>query len=99
LIKNIIDHKELDMSILEHHKLENSYTLRQGQYLAFIFYYTRVNRRPPAEADIRNYFGVSSASTHQMVRVLVEKGLIKKEKGKARSMSVLIEQGQLPTDW
>ena len=87
------------MSILEHHNLESLYTLRQGQYLAFIFYYTRVNKRPPAEVDIQNYFGVSSASTHQMVSVLVEKGLINKERGKARSMSVLIEQDQLPTDW
>ena len=87
------------MSILEHHKLERLYTLRQGQYLAFIFYYTRVNKRPPAEVDIENYFSVSSASTHQMVSVLVQKGLIKKEKGKARSMSVLIKQDQLPADW
>ncbi len=34
-----------------------------------------------------------------MVSVLVQKGLIKKEKGEDRSMSVLIEQDQLPTDW
>ncbi|MCP4324490.1 MAG: winged helix DNA-binding protein [Psychromonas sp.] len=60
---------------------------------------SRVNKRPSAEADIRNYYGVSSASTHQMVRVLVEIGLIKKEMGKARSISVLIEQAQLPTLW
>ncbi|WP_041395073.1 LexA family protein [Photobacterium profundum] len=87
------------MSILESHKLEKKFTQRQGEYLAFIFYYTRLNKRSPAEVDIQNYFGVSSASTHQMLRVLVEKQLIKKEKGKARSMTVLVPQDQLPIDW
>jgi repressor LexA len=27
------------------------YTERQGQYLAFIYYYTRLNGRPPAAAS------------------------------------------------
>ena len=35
------------------------YTPRQGQYLAFIYYYTRVNGRAPAEADMQRYFRVS----------------------------------------
>ncbi len=87
------------MSIPENHKSENKFTKRQGQYLAFIFYYTRINGRPPAEADIQNYFGVSSASTHQMLRGLVAKQLIKKVPGQARSAVVLIPQAQLPADW
>ncbi|WP_019617040.1 hypothetical protein, partial [Psychromonas ossibalaenae] len=65
----------------------------------FIFYYTRINGRPPAEVDIQNYFGVSSASTHQMLRGLAAKQLIKKEPGQARSTVVLIPQDQLPADW
>ena len=32
------------------------YTEKQGQYLAFIYYYTRVNGRPPAETDMQRYF-------------------------------------------
>ena len=87
------------MSIPKKHKLENKFTQRQGQYLAFIFYYTRINGRPPAEVDIQNYFGVSSASTHQMLRGLAAKQLIKKESGQARSVTVLIPQDQLPDDW
>ncbi|WP_037027180.1 LexA family protein [Psychromonas aquimarina] len=87
------------MSIPENYKSKNKFTQRQGQYLAFIFYYTRINGRPPAEVDIQNYFGVSSASTHQMLRGLAAKQLIKKEPGQARSTVVLIPQDQLPADW
>jgi len=40
------------MSIPENKKMENKFTQRQGQYLAYIFYYSRINRRAPAEVDI-----------------------------------------------
>ena len=30
-----------------------SFTPKQGQYLAFIYAYTRLHRRPPAEADMQ----------------------------------------------
>jgi hypothetical protein len=33
-----------------------SFTPKQGQYLAFIYAYTRLHRRPPAEADMQQYF-------------------------------------------
>jgi Mn-dependent DtxR family transcriptional regulator len=42
------------------------YTPKQGQYLAFIYYYTKINRRPLAEADIQRYFGVTPPTVHQM---------------------------------
>ena len=32
------------------------FTETQGQYLAFIFTYTKLHRRPPAEADFQAYF-------------------------------------------
>ena len=35
-----------------------SFTDTQGQYLAFIDAYMRVNGRPPAEADIQRHFHV-----------------------------------------
>ena len=41
------------------------FTLKQGQYLAFIDVYTRVNRRPPAEADMQRQFGVTPPSVRQ----------------------------------
>ena len=34
-------------------------TPKQGQYLAFIYAYTRVLGRPPAEADLQRHFGLS----------------------------------------
>src|SRR4051794_24457669 len=38
-----------------------TFTDRQGQYLAFIDAYTRVNGRPPAESDMQRRFGVQPA--------------------------------------
>jgi repressor LexA len=46
------------------------FTDKQGQYLAFIYAYTRLNRRPPAEIDMQRYFKVSPPSVHQMVLTL-----------------------------
>ena len=39
--------------------MAQDYTQRQGQYLAFIHYYTRLHGIPPAEADIQSFVGVS----------------------------------------
>ena len=50
------------------------YTAKQGQYLAFIFYYTKIHRCAPAESDIQNYFKVSPPSIHQMVLTLESNG-------------------------
>jgi hypothetical protein len=43
------------------------YTPLQGQYLAFIYAYTTIHRRPPAEADMQAFFQVAPPSVHQMV--------------------------------
>jgi repressor LexA len=42
-----------------------TFTPKQGQYLAYIHLYTRLHRRPPAEADIQQYFCVTPPSVHQ----------------------------------
>lgn len=47
-----------------------SFTPKQGQYLAFIDAYTRVNLRPPAEADIQHRFDVTPPSVRQMILTL-----------------------------
>ncbi len=44
---------------------KNKYTKKQGQYLAFIYYYTKIHGYPPAEADLQRYFKVSPPSVHQ----------------------------------
>ena len=50
------------------------YTRKQGQYLAFIYHYTKVNGRPPAEADIQRLFQVTPPTVHQMVLALERRG-------------------------
>ncbi len=39
-----------------------TFTEKQGQYLAFIYAYARMFRRSPAEADMQRHFGVSPPS-------------------------------------
>ncbi len=72
------------------------YTPRQGQYLAFIYYYTKLNGRPPAEADMQRYFRVSPPTVHQMVLNLEERGLITRVPGEPRSIHVLLPREELP---
>ena len=39
-----------------------NFTARQGQFLAFIYTYTLVNGRPPAEADMMRFFRLTPPS-------------------------------------
>lgn len=73
-----------------------SFTPKQGQYLAFIDAYTRVNLRPPAEADIQRRFDVTPPSVHQMILTLQREGLIRRQPGTPRSIEVLVPPEQLP---
>jgi len=72
------------------------YTHKQGQYLAFIHYYTRIHGRAPAEADMQRYFRVSPPSVHQMIVTLEAHGLIERTPGQARSIRLLIPLEVLP---
>ena len=76
--------------------LVTSFTDKQGQYLAFIDAYTRVNGRPPAEADMQRHFRVSPPSVHQMVLTLAREGLIRRQPALARSIEVLVDPERLP---
>ena len=76
--------------------MNNKYTKRQGQYLAFIYYYTKIHGCPPAEADMQRYFKVSPPSIHQMVLTLEKKGLIEKVPYQARSIRLLLGREELP---
>jgi Mn-dependent DtxR family transcriptional regulator len=73
-----------------------NFTPKQGQYLACIHLYTRLHRRPPAEADIQQYFRVTPPSVHQMVLTLERAGFIRRQPGVARSIEVLVDPGLLP---
>ena len=72
------------------------FTPRQGQYLAFIYHYTKVNGRPPAQADIQQYFRVSPPTVHQMILNLEKRGLLARVPGEPRSLRVLLPPEQLP---
>ncbi|MFW0860290.1 MAG: LexA family protein [Dehalococcoidia bacterium] len=76
--------------------MEGKYTPRQGQYLAFIYYYTKIHGYAPSEADMERYFKVSWSSVHQMVLTLEELGLIMRTPGKARSIRLLLPREELP---
>lgn len=75
---------------------QSPYTAKQGQYLAFIYYYTKVNGRAPAEADMQHYFETTPPTVHQMVLSLERKGLLSRTPGSPRSVRVLLDRSQLP---
>jgi DNA-binding MarR family transcriptional regulator len=72
------------------------FTEKQGQYLAFIYTYSYMFRRPPAEADMQRHFQVSPPSVHQMIVTLERKGLIRRQSGVARSIQILVAPQDLP---
>jgi DNA-binding MarR family transcriptional regulator len=76
--------------------MTNPYTPKQGQYLAFIYYYTKLNGYPPAERDLQTYFKTTPPTVHQMVVTLAERRLISREPGQPRTIRVLLPRDQLP---
>jgi DNA-binding MarR family transcriptional regulator len=76
--------------------MKKPYTPKQGQYLAFLHYYTKVHRCAPAEWEMQQYFQVSPPSVHQMILTLESRGLIERTPGQARSIRLLIPPQDLP---
>ena len=72
------------------------YTEKQGQYLAFIYYYAKIHGRSPSEAEMQAYFGVTPPTVHQMVLSLESNGLITRTAGQARSIRLLLPRNELP---
>ena len=77
-------------------KQRGRYTLKQGQYLAFIYYYTKLNGYPPAEADMQRYFKTTPPTVHGMVVQLEKKGFIEKKPNEPRSIRLLLPREELP---
>lgn len=73
-----------------------TFTHRQGQFLAFIHLYQKLNRRSPSEADFVRYFQLTPPSVHSMIVRLHELGLITREPGVARSIQIAIPQEEIP---
>jgi Mn-dependent DtxR family transcriptional regulator len=76
--------------------LEHEFTKLQGQYLAFVVAYVKLNRRAPAEADFQRYFNVTPPSVHHMILTLERRGLIKRMPGRSRSIEVLVPLSEVP---
>ncbi|MHB1845875.1 MAG: LexA family protein [Deltaproteobacteria bacterium] len=76
--------------------VSQNFTPRQGQYLAFIYAYTRLAGRPPAEADIQHHFRVSPPTVHQMLLTLERRGFIRRIPRAPRSIDVLVPPDLLP---
>jgi hypothetical protein len=72
------------------------YTRKQGQYLAFIYYYTKLNGYPPAETDMQRYFKTTPPAVHGMVVQLQKKGFIDRKPGAPRSIRLLLSREELP---
>lgn len=78
------------------HREDGRPTHLQGQYLAFIHYYTKLHRVAPAESDMQRYFEVTPPSVHQMVLTLERRGFISREPGRSRTIKLLVPREQLP---
>lgn len=76
--------------------MSNGFTRLQGQYLAYIATYTKLHRRPPAEADLQGYFNVTPPSVHGMILTLERRGLIERAPGRVRSIRVRVAVEELP---
>ena len=72
------------------------FIVKQGQYLAFIYNYTKIHRQAPAESDLERYFQVSPPSIHEMIKTLERNGLIERIPGQARSIRLLVQLEYLP---
>jgi hypothetical protein len=72
------------------------FTVKQGQYLAFIDSYIKIHRQAPAESNLGLYFRVSAPTVHDMVKTLERNGLIARTPGQPRSIRLLVQPEHLP---
>ena len=72
------------------------FTEKQGQYLAFIYTYALLNRRPPAEADMQAFFRVTPPSVHRMVVELERLALIRRMPRQPRSIELCLPAEEIP---
>ena len=75
---------------------DGPFTAKQGQYLAYIYAYTKIHRQAPAETDLERYFRVSAPSVHEMLKTLQRNGFIERTPRQARSIRLLVPPEHLP---
>ncbi len=68
----------------------------QGQLVAFVYWYTKVHRVPPAENEIADFLGVRGPSAHAMIVRLAEKKVLSRRPGEPRTLTVLLPREEIP---
>ncbi|MGC2205873.1 MAG: MarR family transcriptional regulator [Thermoplasmata archaeon] len=71
-------------------------THAQGQYLAYIYWYTKVHRRPPSENEIAEFLAVRGPSAHRMILGLENRGYLSRTPGQPRTLKVLPPREDIP---
>jgi hypothetical protein len=72
------------------------FTVRQGEYLAFIHSYTMKVGVSPSFEDIARHFGTAPPNVNGMIKTLERRGLLSRSPGVARSLRVLVPAEVLP---
>lgn len=72
------------------------FTVRQGEYLAFIHSYTTKVGVSPSFEDIARHFGTAPPNVNGMIKTLERRGLLSRSPGVARSLRVLVPAELLP---
>ena len=76
--------------------MAEKFTPKQGQYLAYIYNYSVMFGKAPAETELQAFFGTSAPTVHQMILKLEERGFISRISGQARSIQLLIDPESVP---
>jgi DNA-binding MarR family transcriptional regulator len=87
-----IDHRNAPASIPS----KPRFTVKQGQYLAFIHAYVLLHGRPPAEADFQAFFRVTPPTVHRMIVELEQRGLIARQPRQARTIELRVPLEDIP---
>jgi hypothetical protein len=72
------------------------FTQKQGQYLAYIYNYSKIHGRAPSESDLQSYFQTTPPTIHQMIKTLELNGFIERIPRQARSIRLLVRPEFLP---
>ncbi len=76
--------------------MSTRYTPLLGQYLSFIYYYTKIHGCATAGADMQAFFKVSPPSIHQMILTLETNRLITRKPSELRSIRLAVAREDLP---
>jgi hypothetical protein len=71
-------------------------TRAQGQLVAYVYWYTKVHRVPPAENEIADFLGIRGPSAHEMILRLESKAILSRRPGEPRTIKILLPREEIP---